>query len=89
MNNKIRQTKIVYKTLRIKSDTKLSHELILNRYNVDSKIINENNSPLLIGFDTDLNESIVSEILNAGWELVSVSEDSNSICYHLTYTYDE
>jgi len=89
MNNKIRQTKIVYKTLRIKSDTKLSHEFILKRFNVESNIINVNNSPLLIGFDSDLNESLVSEILNAGWELAAVSEDSNSICYHLTYTYDE
>lgn len=78
--------KVKYKMLRIKESTKIKHNTILNIFGVDSEFLkqNENDSDgVLIGFNTTSIENLLTDIINGGWEITAVSEDSQSICYHL------
>lgn len=77
-----------YIQIRIKENTGFSHEGILSKFNVDCdflKVTDGSNPIVTIGFNTDLQEKLITDFINQGYDLISVSEDEKSITFHLIY----
>jgi hypothetical protein len=89
-SNKSKNFKKLYRQLRIKEDTGFSHQYILDSYGVDSEFLkNSTGDKITIGFDTTKIENLLTDFINDGWNIISVSEDSSSICFHLVADEEE
>ena len=78
-----KNSKIIYKQLRLKSDFTTTYEQMLNAFGVECDFLKDQES-VEIGFSPSKQEKLIGCFLNSGWNLVAVSEDEKTICFHMT-----
>lgn len=76
----------VYESIRFAKDTQLSYEGLAKRFEYEphcTDILPIGSKSILVGFSYDNVKIIINDILNySEFDLISVSEDEKSVCYH-------
>lgn len=72
-----------YTNIRIKEDTTFKRDYIENKFRYSNSELFDKEGNFTCKFYTNNIEKLVNEIMNkGGWNLISVSEDDKSLCYH-------
>ena len=72
-----------YTNIRIKEDTTFKRDYIENKFRYSNSELFDRDGNFICKFYTNNIEKLINEIMNkGGWNLISVSEDDKSLCYH-------
>ena len=72
-----------YTNIRIKEDTVFKKDYIEKKFGYSGSKLFDNEGNFTCKFYTNNIEKLVNEIMNVGkWNLICVSEDEKSLCYH-------